>query len=102
MKSTFHPPFIKTLIKIQFMTAKFKIGDMVHLRDYDCDFKITRIVQLMEGQIAYRLAIMSPIPKRLSWLPLVVRIIFANDSELTLTAKQRQKNRTQKINTLLK
>lgn len=84
------------------MTTKFKKGDHVYLKTYPCLFKIKETVELSDGQFAYRLSLISSAPRELKWLPLILRMKLAVDTELLPTYQQKQRNRTNKLKQLLK
>ena len=85
------------------MKPKFKKGERVHFKNYNCVFKIKEI-KISEEQIAYRLTIVPPIPKDLIWLPLMLRakLVMDMDTSLMPTHQQKQKDRHYKLNQLLK
>jgi hypothetical protein len=84
------------------MTAKYKIGELVHFGSYPCTFKIIKLEAIPNGKWAYRLAMVPPVPKDLIWLPLIIRVKLAFNKDLVLTCRQVQKNRIIKLKQLLK
>lgn len=77
------------------MKPKFKIGDEVHLRDFEEAFKVVEINNEKNGRQEYRLLLKEPKSRGIKWLPLFLRVKFQSESQLRLTEKQEHINRLQ-------